>query len=662
MIKKIVAIFLFTACMAAGCAPGTLSQGTAPAPAQTLEPTPIEAAASAEPGTPNPSQAAPTGTRPALPSPTASFTTPHPILGDPRVRQALALCTDRGGLIRAVYPWLQDTSNLEMDTFIFPGHWAYPAGGQGLVLYPYDPVQGKALLEAAGWSLASGERWRVNSAGQPLALTLTTTTAEFRRAWTAALAEQWRACGVRLALDYREASWFFGEASGLARREFEIAAFSWMYFPGSDPGGRTLFACDQIPSPENGWQGQNYAGWCSPAADAGIRLATTAIEQPARVSGYHAVQAAYQQEVPAIPLFRRLELSAADPALENFVPNAGEVYTWNAWQWTTPGKDTLILGEASEPAGLGPAETAYVADVVRALVLGLDVARLDGGPLPITLKSLPTLEAGGSQLRRVEAHLGDAVIDASGKAAALEEQLVVLDADGQEVPYPGGALAMNQLVTTFEFVDGLAWSDGTPVSRADYELGYRLACSPEVRETEAFKFALPKPFLVCDAIEQVDFISDTTYRVTWKPGYHDPEYMLPPIQRQPAHQLLEGGRRLAQASPQEWVNLDEVRLVPLGIGPYIVEGWEFGREIRLRANPNYFQGQPATPSLVIRFVEQNQAASQLIAGDLDIVGWDSLNPAADGAPLSAAQTEGRARVFLLPGNIYEQITFALFTR
>ena len=38
----------------------------------------------------------------------ASFTTPHPILGDVKVRQAIAYCTNRPELIKSVYPFLTE--------------------------------------------------------------------------------------------------------------------------------------------------------------------------------------------------------------------------------------------------------------------------------------------------------------------------------------------------------------------------------------------------------------------------------------------------------------------------------------------------------------------------------------------------------------------------
>jgi ABC-type transport system substrate-binding protein len=59
----------------------------------------------------------------------ASFTTPHPILGDVKVRQAIAYCTNRPELIKSVYPFLteEQQKGLLMDTFLPKNHWRPPA-------------------------------------------------------------------------------------------------------------------------------------------------------------------------------------------------------------------------------------------------------------------------------------------------------------------------------------------------------------------------------------------------------------------------------------------------------------------------------------------------------------------------------------------------------
>ena len=106
------------------------------------------------------------------------FTTPHPILGDIRVRQAIAYCTNKLDLIKSVYPLVPEDqqADLVMNTFIPTVQWAY-AGDENITIYPFDPEKGKALLEEAGWT---GEGIRTNAAGDELALKFTTTSAVFR--------------------------------------------------------------------------------------------------------------------------------------------------------------------------------------------------------------------------------------------------------------------------------------------------------------------------------------------------------------------------------------------------------------------------------------------------------------------------------------------------
>ena len=58
-------------------------------------------------------------------------------------------------------------------------------------------------------------------------------------------------CGIRILRFHVPASWWFGDTTGLARRDFELGAFAWV--GQADPTGQTLYACDQIPSPDNGW-------------------------------------------------------------------------------------------------------------------------------------------------------------------------------------------------------------------------------------------------------------------------------------------------------------------------------------------------------------------------------------------------------------------------
>ncbi|MFO7633438.1 MAG: ABC transporter substrate-binding protein, partial [Caldilinea sp.] len=91
------------------------------------------------------------------------FTTPHPILSDLKVRQALAYCIDRESLIASVYPYVEDGTTLEMDSFLPKTHWAYSGPYPDLPMY--DPEAGMALLEDAGWT---GSPVRSNANGDLL--------------------------------------------------------------------------------------------------------------------------------------------------------------------------------------------------------------------------------------------------------------------------------------------------------------------------------------------------------------------------------------------------------------------------------------------------------------------------------------------------------------
>ena len=597
-----------------------------------------------------------TPTQPTAP-PTPSFATPHPILGDLRVRQGIAYCTNKAELIKSVYPWLDDSALLEVDTFVRPEHWAYPHDDPEFVRYPFDPEKGKALFEAAGWTLAEGATYRTNATGEEMALKLTTTTAQFRQTWAAVFEEQMKACGLRILRFHVPAAWWFGDNTGLARRDFDLGAFAWVMQ--SDPGGRALYACDQIPSPENGWKGQNDMGWCNPRADEAIRTATASVDPQVRREAYRIVQEEFTRDLPSLPLFSRVQLLlAANPALQNLIADPSEwYYTWNAAQWVIPGRDTIVIGEGGEPASLFVLDNAYVSDVLRTLVTGADYITPNYEYQPVMLTQMPMIENGAATNNTVEIHEGENIVDADGNAVKLKPGVRIRDADGKEVEFMGGTGQIKQLVVRYEFVDGLMWSDGAPVSKADYELGYRITCD---REAGAAAYWMFPP--ACDKIAGVDFVSDTAYVVTWKPGYQDPLYFQPPFSRLPAHQVVSDGRKLADVPASEWWSLREVAGTLLGVGPYVLKEWTNGQRMVFAANLYYYQGQPATPNIVVRiFNTPEQAIAALAAGEVDVLDAETIT--AEHAPqLLEAQAAGKVHVYLIPVGTWEHIDFALFAK
>ena len=600
-------------------------------------------------------------------APRELFRDPHLILGDVRVRQAIAYCTDRAALIRSVYPWLTDTAPFIAESFVLPEHWAYAGGDLSFTHYPFDPERGKALLSEADWT-TNDTAYRTNANGEELALKLTTTNAMFRQTWGAEWEEQMKACGIRIVRFHTPANWFFGATTGLKRRDFEIAAFAWVTRQ-NDLGGLAYaaYSCEQIPSPVNDWQGQNYAGWCNETAETALVTATTSLNRDEQRTAYGVLQREYTLDVPSMPLFYRVDVFAINPKLENFVATDDGIHTWNAEQWRIPDKDTIVIGEDAEPASLSPFETAYITDVIRTLIAGRDVSQRNNEYVPLLLKQIPSFENGGVREESVIVKEGDTVSDWTGIIVELRPDAVVLDAAGHKTNYQRGELSMRQLVVAYEFMEGLKWSDGESVFKDDYELAYRAMCDPAIRGAGPFTETFPDPFPACDQISDVEFLSNTAYRVRWKPGSigstRQQPYFLPPFSRVPAHQIVSDGRKLAEIPFNQWNGLEEVIRRPLGVGPYVIKEWVFGERIVLEANPHYYLGSPATPHITVRFLEHHQVIRALLAGEVDILDWETISTQdIEDFQLMQVQSEGKVSVVVLPSSTWEHLDFALFVR
>ena len=619
----VVASMILTACGAATPAPAA-TEAPAVAPAtQAPEVIPTEAPITA-----------------------TSYTTPHPILGDLKVRQALSYCTNKADLIKSVYPLLDEATqqSLVMNTFIPTSHWAY-AGDENITIYEFDPAKGAALLDEAGWTLGEGATIRTNAAGDALALKFTTTSAAFRQTWAAIWEAQMAECGVQVIRLHAPASWWFGDTTGIARRDYELGAFAWV--GQADPGGQTLYACDQIPFPNNGWVGQNAMGWCNEEASKNIKLANNTLVKDERIAAYTVVQQEFTKDIPSIPLFNRTDTYAFNANLAGFAPTPGEsYYNYNVADWEIPGVDTLVVGFTQEPASLfTTVEDAFVANLAYLFIRPAQATSLNYDYQAVLVKQLPTIENGGTTNNDVEVKEGDKVVDANGDVVDLAAGVKIKNAAGEEVEYTGGTVMMKQLVSKFELIDGLKWEDGTPVSSADLELGKNISCDPESGATS---------FITCDKTANVEFLTDAAgYVQTWLPGVQDPLYFTPVWPIFPAHQL-------GDVPAKDWATNPLVAETPLSYGPYKLVEWVKGEKMVFAANENWVGAAPKTPNLVIQFITSESQEALLLGGEIDILDATSLAGLTE--TLVAAETEGKIKTLTLPSATWEHIDISLFVK
>ena len=610
---------------------------------------------------------------PATATPVPEWTRPHPILADVKVRQGIAHCTDRDKLIASVYEYVPDADKpkLRMDTFLPKTSQFYAKDNPNVVDYAFDKAKGGALLEAAGWKLADKATVRANAKNEPLTLRFTTTNAQFRQTWGAVFTKQMADCGIVLQPSYIPGTIWFGAASGLVRRDFDLGAYAWV--GQADPGGTTLYACDQIPNPGSNWAGQNYMGWCNKKASDAIRAANNTLSNDERKKQYAIVQEEFSKDMISLPVFQRNETAGYNKNLKGIKFNTTEYYTASADQWELPGKDTVVIALTQEPASMyTAAESAAVQRIAARLVFGVSYTQYDYSYQPVTYADdkLPTIENGGTKkndgelkdgMRIVAADgsvydfKGGKLVDLKGKDSA---SLKVIDSSGATVDAKAG-VKMPQLVVTAKS-KALVWSDGEKVKKADNELGYKIDCD---------KAGGRVSYDICDRTAKVEFTDDLTTIYSFVPGYLDPTYFLTGVfGAYPSHQVIKSkgpyeGKKLADVAAKDFGTLPEIAETPLGTGPYIMTKWEKGQRMIFEANKNYFKGEPKVKRIIIQFFgDTNGAVAALLAGTVDVVGSETLGAGAEAKTVFDAAKAGKVASENIASATWEHIDFNLNSR
>lgn len=321
----------------------------------------------------------------------------------------------------------------------------------------------------------------------------------------------------------------------------------------ADPGGTTLYACNQIPLPSNNWEGQNYMGWCNETANRAVFKANNSLDREVRTEQYRILQQEFTKDMVSLPLFNRFEAAAADLNLENFRDDATiDHLVANADEWEmTDGGDTVVLAFTQEPDSMFLlVQSASVANAASSLLQVRAATSYNYDYQPGAMEALPTLENGIATNEVVEVEEGDTVWSTDGEAVELAPGIEVLNAEGEAVEYEGGTLEMNQLTVPFTFTEGLTWEDGTPVTSADLELAHKVNCDPTSGSVS---------YTICNSIASMDFPSDNSYIITYLPGAQWAEYFVQTLGQNsnlyaigayPAHQVLSDGRKLADVPRQ----------------------------------------------------------------------------------------------------------------
>ena len=248
-------------------------------------------------------------------------------LQDARVRRAIALGFNREAAAEALFGGQVPV----LDSWVLPGQ-AEAAPADQLTRYEYNPDEARRLLDEAGYLVADAGGIRASTEAVTLTFTLLTTEgAPIRKQIAQQFEQDMRAIGIEVQTQALPPDTLFAPDGPLFQRQFDMVLFGWT--ASADPGGLLLWSCAAIPSPENNFTGDNFAGWCVRDANRAIREAVTTLDPQARAAAYLRQQQLWTEQLPVLPLFQRLSLALAAPGVRGMQPDPLAPITWNICEW-----------------------------------------------------------------------------------------------------------------------------------------------------------------------------------------------------------------------------------------------------------------------------------------------------------------------------------------
>ena len=266
---------------------------------------------------------------PALGDERATAAHPHPVLSDKAVRQAMSMAIDRELLVEIGYG---EAGRVTCNVVPAPEIYASTAND---ACKSQDIAGANALLDEAGWIKgADGVR---SKDGRRISLVYQTSTNAVRQDFQALIKQWWSEIGIETELRNIDGSVFFGSDPGSPDTFQKFFADVEMYAnnsEGTDPESYlSNWHCDQAPTPDTQWQGNNMGRFCSAEYDALVAkmAVTSGLEERANIA--KAMNDKLMQEYVMLPLVDRGRVSAHSNSLGGVALNIWDSELWNAADW-----------------------------------------------------------------------------------------------------------------------------------------------------------------------------------------------------------------------------------------------------------------------------------------------------------------------------------------
>lgn len=249
--------------------------------------------------------------------------TPHPILGDLKVRQAISYGIDRKTIIDKLLNGkaLPGTSELNVD----------PYNCTDIKTWAYDVNKAKQLLDEAGWK-PGADGIRVKD-GQRLRIKYQTTTGnKLREDSQVLIVENMKAIGVEFFIENQPSAVLIGSwAANSPRKKGNFDIIMYTTNASIDPHSQMFnyFDSKSIPS-ESNQGGANYSRWNDPETDKLIEDAGGIPEWPQRKDLYCKAAAKVVDGASHIYLYQRFNLHTYSTRVQGWISSSWAGPVWNA--------------------------------------------------------------------------------------------------------------------------------------------------------------------------------------------------------------------------------------------------------------------------------------------------------------------------------------------
>ncbi|GIK72091.1 MAG: ABC transporter substrate-binding protein [Chloroflexota bacterium] len=257
---------------------------------------------------------------------------PHPILGDLRVRQAIAHAIDYETIVTAVNPGVIETATP------FAYGW-YQCDQERK--YLYDPETAKALLEEAGWvegpdgiRVAQGAAYAEDGTRLRVQLNGYTNFQQLVKL-EEALAEMFKAVGIETTIQNDDFSIIFGSFDDGAPRQlgnFDILVYDTSLPMEPHASIANTYMSTAIPTADNP-AGNNASRWVNARADELIQAAGATVDLDARRAAYCELSDLIATELPRLNLYLFTEGYGASNRLSGYEVNMWGSLSWDIQNW-----------------------------------------------------------------------------------------------------------------------------------------------------------------------------------------------------------------------------------------------------------------------------------------------------------------------------------------